>query len=532
MPVDAALLDLLGSCAMEHYAELFAEEALTLRLLQGMGHSCKDNLLELGLSDGEASELARLVQKAASEASKPRETELQAFPSWSTGGAVTCVACDDSAGSTPMGPPAREASAPSASSVTAQVADLRDSSPYPRPTSFSIRVADLQAEYFAEDLQPPRGAEAWDDETLVAFFESGGESLPDGSPPSEEGGPWSVTPRWSLGAAETRRQMSVAEQAYERDRQLGHIIESPRPSNAAASAASSSSSSMAAPSSPEQTLLPKTPPKPPPPNGPVVGALPLKWQSYEVDFEYSARTTVSELKAWLQKVTTVPFHRQKLIGWAAKDKKRAEADDTKLCDLSLGGRASKLLMMGTPQVAHASAETDLERGKRLSRFVANDLRGPPPPPKTFGDATEGKPRRTPPAPIHANRGGGIYLDPHVWARTEEEDKAERRARGRGTHVVNRATNRVEALGLENALIAGADGAVGDAMVDLEEARVARHVMEGPINVDLLGTVRGRCRGCTRCDGYVRQDRDADNPNDVAVLNCRRCGCGCQQHEAL
>ena len=49
--------------------------------------------------------------------------------------------------------------------------------------------------------------------------------------------------------------------------------------------------------------------------------------------------------------------------------------------------------------------------------------------------------------IQATRGGGIFLDPHVWAITPEEEEDRRRARGRHRHVHNRATNRLEPLGL-------------------------------------------------------------------------------------
>ena len=141
------------------------------------------------------------------------------------------------------------------------------------------------------------------------------------------------------------------------------------------------------PSSPVE--VPSSPvevPLPPRPAGPVVGSLPLKWQTYSVDYEYSASTTVLHLKAWLQSVTSVPVDRQKLIGWAPKQKKLAEADGTRLADLQLGPRTSRLVLMGTPARDAASAESDLERGKRTSRFIANDLRGrrrcpPRPPPK-------------------------------------------------------------------------------------------------------------------------------------------------------
>lgn len=379
---------------------------------------------------------------------------------------------------------------------------------------------DLQAEFFAEDVHPPAGAEGWTDDALRAFFESGGDLAADGAPSAldvsdglDNSPPWSVATNWALPAAETRHALTDAEIACERDRQLGHTVEATPPVSFSASGDADAV------------------PSPPRPTGAVVGSLPLKWQTYEVDFEYSATTTVADLKQWLEAVTTVPRARQKLLGWSPQLKRAAERDDARLEELTLGPRTSRLMLMGTPIDAHRAAELDLERGKRTSRFVANDLRGPPPPPPR-ADRSFGAPKRTTPQAIHANRGGGIFLDPHVWAQSEEDEAAMRRARGRDRHVLNPATNRVEALGLGNALVAEADRMPGGAADDVEEAMAARHAREGPVNVDLLGTARGACRGCTRCDGYERQERGAENQNDVDVLNCRRCGCGAHLHDAI
>ena len=531
--MDEDLLTALREVGLEERADVFVEEELSFKLLSDMGDHLAENLLELGLSGPESVRLAAAVlqQGVKPAAAPPSPPELQAFPSWASAAAGNqlCVACDH---------PSTESSAPSAPAVALSSSNGGSGSSGGGGTAasaFAARVAELQAEFFAEDLHPPTEAAAWDDETLVGFFESGGDLPTAAASSSSQGastpGPWSVAPTWAVSAAESRRKMSEAEQATERDRQLGHTLVAPAHASYAGSSSSSLLRQSSAPRHAPEPPSPDSPPAPPKPLGAVVGSLPLKYQKYEVDFDYAEGTTVSELKAWLESVTTVPASRQRLIGWAPKDKKAAEREETRLHSLALGPRTSRLLLMGTPLVAHAMAEDDLERGKRTSRFIANDLRGPPPPPKTFGEP-DSPPKRTAPQAIHATRGGGIYLDPHVWARTEAEDRAERRARGHDRHVRNPATNRMEPLHLGNALVAQADGAQGGAIADFEEGRDARHVMEGPVNVDLMGTVRGRCRGCTRCEGYERQERDAENPNDVEVLNCRRCGCGSHEHEAL
>ena len=130
-------------------------------------------------------------------------------------------------------------------------------------------------------------------------------------------------------------------------------------------------------------------------------------------------------------------------------------------------------------------------------------------------------------PIHAERGGGIFLDPNVWAVDEAED--ERRRRARGTHVLNPATNRLERLDLGTALLgAGAGG-----HLDANPNAPAPLFEQQPDNLDLLGAARGRCTGCTRCEGYVRRPPEAaENENDVTVLNCARCGCPCNLHQRL
>ena len=101
--------------------------------------------------------------------------------------------------------------------------------------------------------------------------------------------------------------------------------------------------------------------------------------------------------------------------------------------------------------------------------------------------------------------------------------------GEAQHVVNPATNRVEQLALSNALLRQNPGDAGRRGPD---DGFEQPMAEQPINVDITGMPRGRCRGCERCDGYVRQDRPAENQNDLEVLRCRRCGCQAHEHEGL
>ena len=94
------------------------------------------------------------------------------------------------------------------------------------------------------------------------------------------------------------------------------------------------------------------------------------------------------------------------------------------------------------------------------------------------------------------------------------------------HVYNPHTRRLEPLDLSNALLRNprGDGGIGAG------AEVPHH--EEPINVDLLGVVRGVCNGCERCPGYRARPGGAANPNDVDALRCERCGCQAHMHQDL
>ncbi len=118
----------------------------------------------------------------------------------------------------------------------------------------------------------------------------------------------------------------------------------------------------------------------------------------------------------------------------------------------------------------------------------------------------------------------MFLDPAVWAPSVRDARGEGR---HNPHVVNPATNRLERLDLSNALLG--NGLEGPRLYDNAPPR---RVEEGPINVDLTGQARGACTACDRCRGYERNERLAENENDLEVLRCRHCGCQSYQHQAI
>jgi hypothetical protein len=413
--MDDELAAALCAAGLEAYRAKFVEEELTFALLRDMGNLLAHNLSELGLSKEESSRLAAVIFNRAQLLC--REEPKQPLR--------------------PRYPP--EAAAE-------------------RRRQFEARVHDLQAELFADDLRPPSSAEAWSEEELRAFFESGGSKFPVWLPTTAANGSASQASPPPIGAV-----------------------------------------------------------------GPTIGTLPLKWQAHEIEYQYSATSTVFELKTWLRAKFDVPVERQRIVGWAPKHKRTSEVPDTLLRDLELGPRTARLRVMGTPASEAAKAEAELERGRRLSRAVQNDLRERPPMPRAPWELVH-PPRSQDRRPIQANRGGGIFLDPTVWAVTEEEEERSRQRHGRGSsrHVVNPSTNRLEELSLANALTAS----------EVPEPGPNDRIEDGPINIDLLGFVRGRCTRCERCPGYTRQQRDAATESDTAVLDCARCGCPSHHHQEI
>lgn len=331
---------------------------------------------------------------------------------------------------------------------------------------FEQRVRELQADYFADDLIPPAEARSWSPRRLRSYFELGGVDAGPSSPP----------PVLPTAAAE-------------------HSV-GPATTPGCATPVDASS---------------------------VVGSVAVRWRGSDYVYSYGQASRVADLKAWLQARTRVAPCRQKLGGWSSR-----HARDTDLLrEILLSG--AKLMLIGTPDDALEAAELELERARRTGRYLKNDLNergslGRPAAPASSSRAASRTDRR----PIRAERGGGIFLDPEVWAPPVEN------ARGGGDFVLNPASERLERLALSNALLRRPPGALaglGGDGGDGRRAPAAGGAQRAPINVDHMGMVRGRCTSCPQCTGFERQDAPASE-NDLTGFCCARCGCEGAAHELL
>ncbi len=513
-----------------------------------MGGSLHANLGELGCSADEAEAVAEALLQPEHEA------EHEAEPRSGGGGPPAAAAAAAVAVAAEAGP-----GGSSAGGAT--------SAGHEPPASFRQRVAELQAELFADDLEPPPGAHAWGDAQLRAFFESGGACAPQ----SDERAPGALPtmPAHDDGVEENVEEDVEAEAAAEAEVR-----------------------------------------------GPIVGTLRLKWQArnlllispgparsrlisrrkrqaHSADFSFAADTTVGALKRWLHRRTGVRPARQKLLGLAAGGRRGGaaaaggEAADSALLTevqppagkasclpfalctpvpvpplplvsatyLSLHATPPKVVtMLGTPEAEVAAAEQQLQHARRTTaRAVHNDLAAPAASPEHAAAAAAGARAAARPAcarpsphggggrPVDPGRGSGVWLDPSVWA--EDAPPSEYRT--------NPYTRRRERLGLGNALLGhGGVRAGGAAAADRPAPRPEEEApTEQPLNVDLLGQARGGCTACARCPGFERRElrarpllgpgaaeAGADAPrwaeNDVEVLRCQRCGCFSHQHESV
>mmetsp|Transcript_9188 Transcript_9188/g.20663 ORF Transcript_9188/g.20663 Transcript_9188/m.20663 type:complete len:262 (-) Transcript_9188:205-990(-) len=252
-----------------------------------------------------------------------------------------------------------------------------------------------------------------------------------------------------------------------------------------------------------------------------IGHLTIKWRGSELNFAYDGDTRVGALKTWLEGQTFVARSQQKLVGWQSRQG-AAVGDSEAIASIR---PARKLMLVGTPSDDLKMAGLDLERSRRTSRYVRDDLRewgslGLPV--QAYGGG-RGRTRASSDCrPINAARGGGIFLDPEVWAPPTEEGQ---RVSGFILHPTSQA---LEPLQLSNALLRLGPGDRPGLDDGMEANRVARR---DPINVDLMGQVRGRCNSCAQCTGYRRRD-DAANENDTTVFRCATCGCESHLHEHL
>ena len=202
-------------------------------LLVSMGTQLRANLAEMALSPDEIEAVAAALRHQADPLHEA--VHHGADPSAKAAGLPGC--CSD-ADQTPSSP---------ASSMSADPL-----------ASFRQAVAELQAELYADDLEPPAGAHAWSAEQLRTYYETGGEIRPCGPPaPSQRGG--SLTGGSLTGG-------------------LAADLE-PRPGGSRLSGRLEAEEVEA--EEPPVVI-----------RGDVVGTLHLKWQTHRADFDFAEDTTV------------------------------------------------------------------------------------------------------------------------------------------------------------------------------------------------------------------------------------------------
>ena len=119
--------------------------------------------------------------------------------------------------------------------------------------SFRQAVAELQAELYADDLEPPAGAHAWSAEQLRTYYETGGEIRPCGPPaPSLRGGSLTGGIAADLEPCPGGSRLSGRLEAEEVEAEEPPVVI----------------------------------------RGDVVGTLHLKWQTHRADFDFAEDTTV------------------------------------------------------------------------------------------------------------------------------------------------------------------------------------------------------------------------------------------------
>jgi len=101
-----------------------------------------------------------------------------------------------------------------------------------------------------------------------------------------------------------------------------------------------------------------------------IGHLTIKWRGSELNFAYDGDTRVGALKTWLEGQTFVARSQQKLVGWQSRQG-AAVGDSEAIASIR---PARKLMLVGTPSDDLKMAGLDLERSRRTSRYVRDDLR--------------------------------------------------------------------------------------------------------------------------------------------------------------
>ena len=226
------LTALLRRAGLEHLLPRFVEEDLTMPLLVSMGTQLRANLADMALSPDEIEAVAAALRH---QADPLHEAIHGADPSAKAAGPPGC--CSD-ADQTPASP---------ASSMSADPL-----------ASFRQAVAELQAELYADDLEPPAGAHAWSAEQLRTYYETGGEIRPCGPPaPSQRGG--SLVTGGLAADLEPRPGGSRLGGRLEAEVETEEVEAEEPP-----------------------VVI----------RGDVVGTLHLKWQTHRADFDFAQDTTV------------------------------------------------------------------------------------------------------------------------------------------------------------------------------------------------------------------------------------------------
>ena len=190
-------------------------------LLVSMGTQLRANLADMALSPDEIEAVAAALRH---QADPLHEAIHGADPSAKAAGPSGC--CSD-ADQTPASP---------ASSMSADPL-----------ASFRQAVAELQAELYADDLEPPAGAHAWSAEQLRTYYETGGEIRP-----SQRGGSLTGGLAADLEPRPGGSRLGGRLEAEEVEAEEPPVVI----------------------------------------RGDVVGTLHLKWQSHRADFDFAQDTTV------------------------------------------------------------------------------------------------------------------------------------------------------------------------------------------------------------------------------------------------
>lgn len=301
-PDTCTLTALLRRAGLEHLLPRFVGEDLTIPLLVSMGTQLRANLADMALSADEIESVAAALRHQADPLHEAvhHGVDPSAKAAGSSGccsDATSCCATSHQQGTvspaasvtcgsstrdgSAAGCPGSDCSVACCSGAACSAADCfvatsqcsacvpagasqarqllhEPASPVSSMSadplaSFRQAVAELQAELYADDLEPPAGAHAWSDEQLRTYYETGGESRPCWPPaPSLRGGSLTGGIAADLEPCPGGSRLSGRLEAEEAEAE-------------------------------EQPVVIR---------GDVVGTLHLKWQTHRADFDFAEDTTV------------------------------------------------------------------------------------------------------------------------------------------------------------------------------------------------------------------------------------------------